>query len=280
MSLPHGGRGGGLTVLKVGGRVLDDGGAVLDAVARAWAGGDELLLVHGGGDELSRWLGRLGIGSRFVEGQRVTTEESLPVALMVLGGLVNRRLVEALLRRGCHAVGLTGADGGVTRAERIRNPPLGAVGRVVAVHPPLFRDLIAARRMPVVASLACDGDGGWLNVNADLMAAALAAGLQAARLLMMTDVPGVRAASGLLPRLTLPGLQRLLASGEARDGMIPKLLACREALLAGVPEVRILGPQAAALAGALAGVEGDGTRVVIGTEGRPAATPGGPPGAP
>src|SRR2546426_4219855 len=103
-----------LAVVKIGGSVLERtpaGQAVLDQVAAAWRNGDEILVVHGGGAELSRWLGRLGIATSFVDGQRVTTAEILQVALMVLGGLINRRLVEGLVRRGCPAVGLTGADG-------------------------------------------------------------------------------------------------------------------------------------------------------------------------
>ena len=260
-------RGGrGLTVVKVGGRVLQAsaGPAILDAVAGAWSRGDELLLVHGGGHELTHWLERLGIQSRFVEGQRVTTGESLPVAVMVLGGLVNRRIVEELVRRGCQAVGLTGADGAGTVAEPIDDPPLGAVGRVVSVDASFYRDLIVARRLPVVASLAINGTRGWLNVNADLMAAALAAGLAARRHLLMTDVPGVRDADGtVLQHLTLSHLESLIDSGGARDGMIPKLQACREALRAGVPEVRVLGPDGEGLARALRGEGGSGTRVRI-----------------
>lgn len=241
-----------LTVLKLGGSLLDhqEGPKVLDQVAAAWEAGQEILLVHGGGRELSRWLGRLSIESRFVRGQRVTSPEVLPVALMVLGGLINRRTVEELLRRGCPAVGLTGADGGGTLAEPISPSDLGAVGRVVSVNAPFYRRLIASRRLPVVASLGFSPDHGWLNINADLMAGALAAALQARRLLLMTDVPGVRDGGGAtLSTLTLREMRRLIASGEARDGMIPKLEACRVALAARVPEVRILGPDETELSG-------------------------------
>jgi acetylglutamate kinase len=256
-----------LTVLKIGGSVIGNGGpgtAVLEQVAGAWARGEQLLIVHGGGAELSGWLERLGIESRFIDGQRVTTAETLPIALMVLGGLINRRVVEALLRRGCPAIGLTGADGGGTSAERVDDHALGAVGRVVAVNAPLYQEMLDAGRMPVVASLTWSAEHGWLNVNADLMAAALAAGLGARRLILMTDVPGVRAADGTpLSRLTLSEMSRLIEDGEARDGMVPKLLACHTALRARVPEVLILGPCEGELTRALVGsaIEG-GTRVV------------------
>jgi len=235
-----------LTVLKVGGDLVsgsDHETAVLDRAAAAWDEGEELLLVHGGGSELSRWLARLGIESRFVGGQRVTTSDALPIALMVLGGLINRRIVGGLVRRGCPAVGLTGADGCGTRAVPIDDPPLGAVGRVVSVNAPFYRDLIEARRVPVVASLSYCAGRGWLNVNADLMAASLAAGLRARRLLLMTGVSGVRAGDGRMhAELTLVEIGRLIEERVATEGMIPKLEACRAALRARVPEVRILGP--------------------------------------
>jgi acetylglutamate kinase len=255
-----------LTVLKLGGSLMGNGGprtAVLKQVADAWARGEKLLIVHGGGSELSGWLSRLGIDSRFIDGQRVTTEETLPVALMVLGGLINRRVVEALLHRGCPAIGLTGADGGGTDAVRVEDQDLGAVGRVVAVNAPLYQDLLDSGRMPVVASLTWSAEHGWLNVNADLMAAALAAGLGARRLILMTDVPGVQSADGTpLSRLTLNEVRSLIDSGAANNGMIPKLLACHEALRARIPEVLILGPCEADLTRALVGSAVNGTRVV------------------
>ena len=235
-----------LTVLKIGGSVLEAGGAgeaILDRVAAAWEAGERLLVVHGGGAELSRWLARLGIESRFRDGLRITTPETLPVALMVLGGLINRRLVEGLLRRGCPAVGLTGADGAGTVGLPADGPALGAVGRIGSVNAPFYSALIAERRLPVVASLAWNPESGWLNVNADLMAAALAAGLRARRLHLMTDTPGVLAHGGVpAPLLTLDELDRLVAEGIATNGMLPKLSACRAALEARVPEVVILGP--------------------------------------
>ena len=247
-----------LTVLKVGGSLFErDAGAILDAVAGAWEAGGEILLVHGGGRELSRWLRRLGIESRFIDGQRVTTPDALPVALMVLGGLVNRRTVEDLLRRGCPAVGLTGADGGGTLAAPLDGASLGAVGRIVSVNAPFYLRLIAERRLPVLASLGWCPERGWLNVNADLLAGALAAGLGARRLLLMTDVPGVRGSDGsTLDTVTLAQMRDLVDDGVARDGMIPKLEACRIALAARVPEVRVLGPDAVGLARILAAPRG------------------------
>src|SRR2546425_160827 len=248
-----------LAVVKIGGSMLERtpaGQAVLDQVAAAWRTGDEILVVHGGGAELSRWLGRLGIATSFVDGQRVTTAEILQVALMVLGGLINRRLVEGLVRRGCPAVGLTGAAGAGSLALPIGDG-LGAVGRIASINAAFYLDLLAARRLPVVASLAWGREHGWLNVNANLMEASLAAGLRARRPLLMTDVDGVLDETGsAIPVLTVDGLQDLIEKGRARDGMIPKLRACRQALEARVEEI-LIAPH---LPGAL-GASG-GTRVV------------------
>lgn len=261
-----------LTVAKIGGSVLQrtpSGEAVLDRVAAAWRSGEDILVVHGGGAELSRWLGRLGIPTRFVDGQRVTNAEVLQVALMVLGGLINRQVVEGLVRRGCAALGLTGADGSGTLALPVGDG-LGAVGRVTSVNAAFYLDLLEARRLPVVASLAWSPEHGWLNVNADLMAAALAVGLRARRLLLMTDVDGVVAADGsVIPTLTLGDIDGLIGSGEAHDGMIPKLLACRQALEARVPEVRI-APHFPGTPGS-----GPGTRVVASPDSRSLETRGG-----
>ena len=252
-----------VTIVKIGGSVLERtpaGEAVLDHVAAAWRKGDEILVVHGGGAELSRWLGRLGIATRFVDGQRVTTAEILQVALMVLGGLINRRVVEGLVRRGCPAVGLTGADGAGSLALPVGDG-LGAVGRIASINAAFYLDLLAARRLPVVASLSWSRDHGWLNVNADLMAAALAAGLRARRLLLMTDVDGVLDESGsTIPILTVGGLQDLIDRGGARDGMIPKLRACHQALEARVPEI-VIAPHFPGAPDATTG-----TRVVAGPE--------------
>lgn len=255
-----------LTVLKLGGSLMNEGGpgpAILHEVARASERGKPILVVHGGGSELSAWLQRLGIESRFVGGQRVTTAEILPVALMVLGGLINRRIVEALLRFDCSAIGMTGADAAGTHAVPVDDRDLGAVGRIVSVNAPLYLDLIEAGRLPVIASLAWNAQHGWLNVNADLMAAALAAGLGARRLILMTDVPGVQGADGnLLTRVTLGEMRDLVKTGAARGGMVPKLLACQAALRARIPEVMILGPGEEGLTRALIGSAIEGTRVV------------------
>ena len=257
----------GVTVIKVGGSLIGaDGGApILDRIAAAWKAGSRIVVVHGGGPELSRWLEALRIPSRFVRGQRVTTDATLPVALMVLGGLVNRRIVEGLLKRGCPAVGLTGADGEGTEGKPLPRSGLGAVGRIASVNAPFYRGLLAARRLPVIASLTLDRRSGWLNVNADLMAGALAAGLGARRLLLLTDVDGVRDGDGAsMPNLTLSGIDRLIDSGAARDGMIPKLEACRLALRGLVPEVRIMRGDGAGL-GALLSPRGRTNGAAAGT---------------
>lgn len=255
-----------ITVLKIGGSLLEPGSggtAVLDQAVTAWEAGEEFVIVHGGGTELSRWLERLGIPTGFHDGQRVTTPETIPVALMILGGLMNRRIVEAFVSRGCPAIGLTGADGGGTTARAVEDRSLGAVGRVVSVNATFYTDLIEARRLPVVSSLAWSPVDGWLNINADLMAASLAAGLDARRLILMTDVSGVRDGNGAhIGQLSVSEIDSMIAAGDAGEGMIPKLTACRAALEAGVDEVLILGPNGHNLGLAMSGAAATGTHVV------------------
>ncbi|HWG37650.1 MAG TPA: acetylglutamate kinase [Terriglobales bacterium] len=245
-----------IAVLKVGGSTLEPepSPALAAAVARAWAAGMKLLIVHGGGKALSGLSQRLGLQTQFVRGLRVTDGPTLDAALMALGGAVNTRLVAALQAAGVASVGLTGADGGSVRA-RMAQRELGAVGEVVEVHAALWQLLLERGFTPVVACLASDGAGGLLNVNADLFAAAAATALRAERLAFLTDVEGVLDAEGIrMPRASLSELEALSAAGALTGGMLPKADACRAALAGGAEWVEILGPAAAArLDEALAG---------------------------
>jgi acetylglutamate kinase len=188
------------------------------------------VLIHGGGAEINEWLGRLGIPSRFERGLRVTDAQTLDVVRMVLTGKVNGELVCMLGQLGGRAVGLTGLDGALLRA-RVLAPTLGFVGVVTTVDPGLVDTLSAAGYIPVVAPLALGEDGSILNVNADDAAADLARGLGAAKLLYLSDVPGILDASGaLLSTLTDAQVRTLIADGTIYGGMIPKAEACLRAL--------------------------------------------------
>ena len=236
-----------ITVLKIGGSVLEPepSPALMAAVARAIAAGEELVVVHGGGKALSGLLKRLGVETVFQNGLRVTDAETLRAAVMAFAGEVNTRLVGALNRAGARAVGLTGLDGGAVVA-RVERPELGAVGAVSAVDPAPLRALLEAGFTPTLAPLASDGAGGALNVNADQFAAALAGALGARRMLFVTDVPGVLDGAGAaIPEISLAGREAMAAGGAIHGGMLPKADACRAALAGGAGEVHIIGTGAA-----------------------------------
>ena len=237
-----------IAVVKVGGSTLEPepAPALMAALARARAAGAQVLLVHGGGKALTGLSQRLGLATQFHRGLRVTDAPTLEAAVMALGGAVNTRLVGALQAAGVAAAGLTGLDGGSVLA-RVVAPALGAVGEVTSVNPGLWRLLLDRGFTPVVASLASDGAGGVLNINADLFAAAAAAALAAERVLFLTDVEGVLDAAGArLEIAALGALEAMAAAGALSGGMLPKADACRAALAGGAARVEILGPAAAA----------------------------------
>jgi acetylglutamate kinase len=216
------------------------------------------VVVHGGGNEVAEWSRRLGIEPREHDGLRVTDAATLEVAVAVLGGLVNTRLVAALASAGRPAVGLSGADGGLLRLRR-RDPQLGEVGEVIGADTGLLEVLIGAGSLPVVASLGLDAKGDLLNVNADEAAGAIAAA-RGGLLLLCTDVPGVQQDGTVIDRLHPSVAESMLADGSASAGMRPKLRAALVAARAGC-EVRIVdGRSASVLDAALRG-SGPGTMV-------------------
>ena len=180
-------------VIKLGGTTIADQAQVLDEVA-AVSRRRPVVLVHGGGKRISEWLERLGVPSKFEGGLRVTDAQSLEVAAAVLRGVVNSELVSGLRDLGVDAVGLSGVDGGLLIAERI--PELGLVASVVGLRRDLLDAILVGGQVPVVAPLARDADGIVCNVNADDVAAGIAAGLGARQLVLLTDVDGVRDADG------------------------------------------------------------------------------------
>jgi len=238
-----------LSVVKLGGSLLEDKGLrgrALEAIATAFTSGHRLVMVHGGGKEIDKSLAVLGIPKRTQGGLRVTDGATLDVVVSVLSGTVNKSLVGQLQERGVVAAGLSGADGATLFAEfhpPIEGVDLGFVGRVVSCRPALVEAILGAGLLPAVASIALGRDGVLLNVNADAAASALAGALKAQRLVFLTDVEGVKDASGnVLDRLTSAEVRYLLGSSVITGGMRPKLQACLEALEAGVGEVIIAGP--------------------------------------
>ncbi|MFY9726123.1 MAG: acetylglutamate kinase [Bryobacteraceae bacterium] len=229
-------------LIKVGGTLLDDPELrqrLAGEIAAVAASGVQLVVVHGGSKQMTRYLAERGIESRFVNGLRVTTPETVDAVLKVFAGSVNHELVASLNRAGALAVGLTGIDALLAEAEQL-DPALGAVGRVTRSNARLLELLSASRYIPVVACVAGDRAGNIYNVNADRMAVACAAAFRARRLIFLTDVAGVRDSSQQVrPVLTAVESRALIASGVAIGGMQAKLDAALEALDAGVEEVRI-----------------------------------------
>ncbi len=223
-------------VIKLGGTTLAEQRATLEDVARL-SGESAAIVVHGGGRRLTEWLARLGIETAFEGGRRVTDEQSLEVAVAVLGGVVNAELVAALRGLGANAVGITGIDGGLIVAERDHR--LGRVAIVRGARPDLLDALLAGGWMPVVAPLALDESGVVCNVNADDIAAGLA-GAVGARLVLLTDTDGVRDGSGrTLHDLDAAAAEELIHSGVIAGGMVPKVRGSLRALTAGAIEVVI-----------------------------------------
>jgi acetylglutamate kinase len=221
-------------VLKIGGSVGAEADAALDAVVALHDAGHPLVVVHGGGPLVGEWAERLGMQTRFIRGLRVTDEGTRDVALAVLGGLANGRIVATLVSRGVPAVGLTGIDGGMLRAER-EDGELGLVGRITLVDSALLEDLVDAGRVPILAPAAlAQDDGEVLNVNADAAAGAIAASIAARLLVFVTDVPGVRAKDGrVIPVLDTDRVRPLVDDGTIEGGMLPKVEACLVAAAAG-----------------------------------------------
>jgi acetylglutamate kinase len=226
-------------VVKIGGAALGDAGWLESFAAAASAHGSPLVVVHGGGPDITSVSDRLGVEVRWHEGRRVTPPEALDVASMVLTGRVNKKVVAALVNAGVDAVGLSGIDGGLIRAEIVEDGALGRVGRVVSIRSGLLATLLAGGHTVVVSPISLGTDGAALNVNADDAAAAVAAAVNASELVFLTDVPGVLDGAGVRAWLAPDEAAELVSSGVAHGGMGVKLSAAVRALEAGVSAVRI-----------------------------------------
>jgi acetylglutamate kinase len=254
-------------LIKLGGTLLDTAAqrdALAAQISAARAKGAELVVVHGGGKQLTRYLAERGIESRFVNGLRVTTPETVDAVLKVFTGSVNHELVASLNRAGALAVGLSGIDGLLVEAEQM-DPALGAVGRVTKSNGGLLRLLVKNGYLPVVACVAGDRQGRIYNVNADQMAVACAAAFGAQQLVFLTDVEGVMdAGRRVRAALTVAESRGLIEAGIATGGMQAKLNAAIEALTAGVGQVRIAAGAAERVVERLLAGEEIGTRMVAG----------------
>jgi len=228
-----------VVAVKLGGRACETPQALHELAAEIATFAGRLVLVHGGGAEVTAWCERLGLASQFADGLRVTDAATLEVATAVLAGLANKRLVATLRAADVDAVGLSALDGDLI--ETVRHPDaarLGEVGAVRAVHPALLLQLLSHGRVPVVASIGAT-QGALLNLNADDVAAALAAGVRAETLVLLSDTPGVIAEGRTIETLDPDSLAAALDGPDVKGGMRAKLHAARAALAGGVPRVRI-----------------------------------------
>ena len=225
-------------VLKVGGRVQGD--PRLATAIRAAAMTGHVVVVHGGGDEVSSLQRRLGLTPKFSGGRRITTRDDLQLVQMVLSGSANKRLVAALVSEDVRAVGISGEDDGLLRARATARETLGDVGAPTRVDARLLELLIGNGVVPVISPLARDEATGLpLNVNGDDAAAAIAIAIAADELVLVADVPGVIADGVVLADLDVERAVALIENGTARDGMAAKLHAARRAVELGVARVRI-----------------------------------------
>jgi len=225
-------------VIKIGGRAQAD--PSLASAIRAATTADPVVVVHGGGDEVSALQRRLGVTPKFSGGRRVTTRDDLELVQMVLSGSANKRLVAALVGAHVRAVGISGEDDGLLRARATSRETLGEVGAPTRVDARLLELLIGSGVVPVISPLARDEDTGMpLNVNGDDAAAAIAIALGAEELVLVADVPGVIADGVVLPDVDVEQAVALIDNGTARDGMAAKLHAARRAVELGVARVRI-----------------------------------------
>jgi acetylglutamate kinase len=249
-----------MTVVKIGGAALQGRAdpAITDIASLA---GHRLLVVHGGGPEITAWSKRVGIETQFVDGRRVTDPDTADVAEMVLAGRVGRALAHALTAMGSPAVSLCGKDAGLFTAEPL-DPGLGQVGRVGAVNPTVLEAMWSAGIVPVVAPIGPGPHGRTFNINGDDAAADLAVALGADALVLASDVPGVLVDGRALPHCTAQDTHRLIAAGVIKGGMVPKVQACLRALAGGVRHATIVdGSVPGAVAAAVVG-DAIGTKFV------------------
>lgn len=237
---------GKIVVIKYGGNAMineDLKNSVMSDIILLSLIGVKVVLVHGGGPEITDMLGKVGKESKFLGGLRVTDKETVDIVQMVLAGKVNKDLVNLIGTKGGRAVGLSGIDGQMLIASP-KNPDLGYVGEIEQVNVQPITELLDGGYIPVVSTVACDKNGNTYNINADTAAARIAGELQAESLISLTDIAGIlrdkNDPSTLIPRISLEEADALIDDGVISDGMIPKVECCTNAIKWGVHRVFII----------------------------------------
>ena len=237
---------GKIVVIKYGGNAMIDPQLkeqVMEDIALLWLIGVKVVLVHGGGPEISQLMKALNKQPVFIDGLRVTDQETVDIVQMVLAGKVNKDLVKLAQMKGGHAIGLSGIDGGMLEAT-VKDERLGYVGQVTKVRTQPILDVLEKNYIPIISTVASDRQGNAYNINGDTAAAYIAGALGAERMIMMTDIAGVLEnkddPNSLIPHITVEEAKGLYASGVISGGMIPKVDCCIEAIEHGVKNVVIM----------------------------------------
>lgn len=237
---------GKVIVVKYGGNAMVNDGLkqqVMEDIVLLWLTGVKVVLVHGGGPEISDMMNRLGKKSQFIDGLRVTDRETVDIAQMVLSGKINKTLVNLLQIKGGKAMGISGIDGKLIEAD-VKDEKLGFVGVIRNINIAPVNDLLEKGYIPVISTVGCDGEGNIFNINGDTAAAYIAGALGAERLIMMTDIAGILKDKDdpdtLIPAVTVKQAKELFARGVISGGMIPKVECCMTAIERGVKNVIIM----------------------------------------
>ena len=235
-----------IVVVKYGGNAMIDENLktqVMEDIVLLWLIGVKIVLVHGGGPEISDLMTRLGKKAEFVNGLRVTDKETVDIVQMVLAGKVNKTLVNLFEMKGGKAMGISGMDGMLIEAE-MKDERLGYVGEIKKIHIQPVTDLLEKGYIPVISTVGCDRQGNTYNINGDTAAAYIAGALNAERLIMMTDIAGLLRDKDdpetLIPEVTVAEAHKLREEGVISGGMIPKVECCVEAIREGVQNVVIM----------------------------------------
>ena len=235
-----------IVVVKYGGNAMIDETLkmqVMEDVALLWLIGVKIVLVHGGGPEISEMMEKLGKKAQFIDGLRVTDKETVDIAQMVLAGKVNKTLVNLLEAKGGKAMGISGMDGRLIEAK-IKDERLGYVGQITNINISPVVDLLEKNYIPVISTIGCDKEGNSYNINGDTAAAYIAGALGAERLIMMTDIAGILRdkddPSSLIHYVSIEEAEELKKNGIVSGGMIPKVECCVEAIREGVKNVVIM----------------------------------------
>lgn len=240
-------------VIKYGGSIMDNEkaqDAFIDDLLLLTSIGIKVVIVHGGGPEISKWLNKTGAENKFIKGLRVTDAATMEIVEMVLSGNVNKKLSSNLSRKNLNAVGISGKDSNLIKAKKKyiyeddNKIDIGFVGEVTSINKELILNLLNSDLIPVISPIGCDEEGNSYNINADYAAAFISGALKAEKLLIMTDIDGVytniKDPSSLLPSITIDEIKEFTENGIITGGMIPKLECCVDALCKGTKGVHLI----------------------------------------